>query len=75
MTLAWILGPWPAVLEQLADMFGASMTCLVTHDTTTLDGAMIAIREIRKPQIVALNTTRSEPCSHSVPEIVRPEPA
>jgi DNA-binding winged helix-turn-helix (wHTH) protein/PAS domain-containing protein len=35
---------WPAVLEQLADILGASMTCLVRHDVTTSDGAMIAIR-------------------------------
>jgi DNA-binding winged helix-turn-helix (wHTH) protein/PAS domain-containing protein len=37
-------GRWPVALEQLADMLGASMTCLVTHDTATMDGAMIAIR-------------------------------
>ncbi len=35
---------WPAVLEQLADILGASMTCLVRHDVATSDGAMIAIR-------------------------------
>lgn len=37
-------GRWPAVLEQLADILGASMTCLVRHDVATSDGAMITIR-------------------------------
>jgi hypothetical protein len=35
---------WPAVLEQLAESHGASMTCMVRHDITSSKGAMITVR-------------------------------
>jgi DNA-binding winged helix-turn-helix (wHTH) protein/PAS domain-containing protein len=35
---------WQAALEQLAGLLDASMTCLVRHDVTTSDGAMITVR-------------------------------
>ena len=35
---------WPIVLERLAEMLGASMTCLVRQDVATSTGAMITVR-------------------------------
>src|ERR1700730_14398911 len=35
---------WPAVLEQLAQLLGASATCLVKHNLPTSEGAMIMVR-------------------------------
>jgi DNA-binding CsgD family transcriptional regulator len=35
---------WPAVLERLAELLGASMTCLVKHDVATSEGAMVTVR-------------------------------
>jgi len=35
---------WPAVLDRLGELLGASMTCLVRHDVATSEGAMVAVR-------------------------------
>jgi DNA-binding CsgD family transcriptional regulator/PAS domain-containing protein len=35
---------WPRVLERLAELLGASMTCLVKHNVATCDGEMITVR-------------------------------
>jgi DNA-binding winged helix-turn-helix (wHTH) protein len=35
---------WPLVMEGLADILGASMTCLVKHDLSTSAGDMITVR-------------------------------
>src|ERR1700730_11520684 len=35
---------WPAVLDRLGELLGASMTCLVRHDVVLSEGAMVAVR-------------------------------
>jgi hypothetical protein len=47
---------WPAVLERLADVLGASMTCLVRQDISTASGAMIAVRA--DPNVASLYAAR-----------------